>query len=391
MSFKMIKRILVEDQKGMALLTVLIFVFVLVTIVVSLLVMASNDIKLSSLHEDSTKAFYIAEAGLSEALQRINVNWGYIDQLKSEPFTGNYGEGSYSVTAKDPEGTEWETKTGIVLTSEGIVSQSGKVRGKRLVEITVGRVTGEYFQIFDYALAGKYEVKLENITTKVKGDVYCDGNIKNEGIDLDGSAYATGSYIGDPDLVSGDIMQGDQVEKIEFPLKDDLINSYSTSGTVVDKGGAGIESVIEDKVINLDGDIYYYKGDLRISNSIINGPGVIMADGKIKFEDGSVLGDEGPPIAPVALFSFDSTFSETDPAIKFETESDAYGILYAPSGYVKIETESTIYGSVIGAMVENISIKIETAANIIYEGYSGSGILPIGDPVPVVVAWQEVK
>jgi hypothetical protein len=384
MNFKMIKRILVEDQKGMSLLTVLIFVFVLVTIVVSLLVMASNDIKLSSLHEDSTKAFYIAEAGLSEALQRINVNWDYVGQLKNVPLTANYGEGSYSVTAEEPEGTEWDTKTGIVLTSEGIISQGGKIRGRRSVEITVGRIAGEYFQIFDYALAGKYEVKLENITTKVEGDVYCDGIIRNEGIDLDGSAYTTGSYIGDPDLVTGEIKEGDQVEKIEFPSVDFLVDYYSTSGNLVYKEG----NKIENQVINLNGDIYYYEGNLTIANSTIHGPGVIMAEGKINFEDGSVLGSVGEP---VGLFSFDSEYDEQEPAIKFETDSDAYGILYAPTGYVKIETESKIYGSVIGAMVENLSIKIETAAEIIHEGYSGSGILPIGEPVPAVVAWQEAK
>ncbi|MFH1938170.1 MAG: pilus assembly PilX N-terminal domain-containing protein, partial [Patescibacteria group bacterium] len=50
---------LLSNQKGMALLTTLIFVFVLVTFGVSLLIMTSNDTKLSTLQRDSTKAFYI--------------------------------------------------------------------------------------------------------------------------------------------------------------------------------------------------------------------------------------------------------------------------------------------------------------------------------------------
>jgi len=59
---------ILSNQKGMALLTTLIFVFILVTFVVALLTMTNNDIKLSALQRDSTKAFYIAEAGLERTL-----------------------------------------------------------------------------------------------------------------------------------------------------------------------------------------------------------------------------------------------------------------------------------------------------------------------------------
>ena len=52
---------LLSNQKGMALLTTLIFVFILITFGASLLIMTSNDTKLSTLQRDSTKAFYIAE------------------------------------------------------------------------------------------------------------------------------------------------------------------------------------------------------------------------------------------------------------------------------------------------------------------------------------------
>jgi len=53
-----------SNQKGMALLTTLIFIFILVTFVVALLTMTNNDIKLSALQRDSTKAFYIARKNI---------------------------------------------------------------------------------------------------------------------------------------------------------------------------------------------------------------------------------------------------------------------------------------------------------------------------------------
>jgi len=57
-------------QRGMALLATLIFVFILTTLGIALLTMTRSDIKLSTLQEESTKAFYLAEAGVERA-----VNW----------------------------------------------------------------------------------------------------------------------------------------------------------------------------------------------------------------------------------------------------------------------------------------------------------------------------
>lgn len=56
-----------SNQNGMALLTTLIFVFVLVTMAVALLTMTNNDSKLSTLQRESTRAFYLADAGIEEA------------------------------------------------------------------------------------------------------------------------------------------------------------------------------------------------------------------------------------------------------------------------------------------------------------------------------------
>lgn len=60
----------IVSQKGMALMTTLIFVAVLTTMGIALLTMTRSEIKLSTLQEESTKAFYLAEAGVERA-----VNW----------------------------------------------------------------------------------------------------------------------------------------------------------------------------------------------------------------------------------------------------------------------------------------------------------------------------
>jgi len=63
---------LLSNQKGMALLTTLIFVFILVTFAVALLTMTSNDSKLSTLQRDSTRALFLADAGIEKALWYLN-------------------------------------------------------------------------------------------------------------------------------------------------------------------------------------------------------------------------------------------------------------------------------------------------------------------------------
>ena len=63
---------ILTNQKGMALLTTLIFVFILVTFAVALLTMTSNDTKLSTLQRESTRAFYLAETGIEETLWYLN-------------------------------------------------------------------------------------------------------------------------------------------------------------------------------------------------------------------------------------------------------------------------------------------------------------------------------
>ncbi|GAH50057.1 unnamed protein product, partial [marine sediment metagenome] len=65
---------LLSNQKGIALLTVLIFIFLMVTFVVALLAMTGNDIKISAIQRDSTKAFYQAESGIEQALYNLNVD-----------------------------------------------------------------------------------------------------------------------------------------------------------------------------------------------------------------------------------------------------------------------------------------------------------------------------
>ncbi|MBA7522729.1 hypothetical protein ES705_14849 [subsurface metagenome] len=89
---------LLSNQKGMALLTTLIFVFILITFGVSLLIMTSNDTKLSTLQRDSTKAFYIAEAGVERTLYNLKKDFESSEDWNDGDING------YSLTDEDANG-----------------------------------------------------------------------------------------------------------------------------------------------------------------------------------------------------------------------------------------------------------------------------------------------
>jgi len=391
MNLNIIKKILAEDQKGISLITVSIFVFVLATIVVSLLVMASNDLKLTSLHEDSTKAFYIAEAGLSEAMQRIDQSWeNYQSWGEGTPLTGTFGEGIYNVTAevKTIEVDGEESKQGILLTSEGVVFQNGERRASRKVQITVGQIAGEstHHYVFDYAIAGKYLLKLENIGSGVEGDIYCEGDIVNEGVPVDGSAYATGTIEGDENFNG----TNEGVETIlEWPTSESFLAEYDSENTET-FGSANITTTISEDW-QLDPDkIYHCLGNLKVSGSVtINGPGIIVVDGWVLFEENSSCGTSEE--TSVVIISDSTNSTETNPAIKFENTSYVYGILFATQGYIKVETQSSVHGSVIAAIDSSIAVKIETDSWVKYFIPPEEVHLPtiITEYVPAVVAWQE--
>ena len=147
---------MLKSQKGMALLSVLIFSFVLVAVVVSMLTMAQNDTKRSTLQRDSTKAFYLAESGIEQTLWRLNnsddANGITITNDPDDPnnaviisesnwTSGNSAEYYEVIISPVPAGdssreTDDEMKDWVYIDSTGVIKGNGQdVSGKRTVRV----------------------------------------------------------------------------------------------------------------------------------------------------------------------------------------------------------------------------------------------------------------
>jgi len=228
--------------------------------------------------------------------------------------------------------------------------------------------------IFKYSIGAENQLKLENIKTGVKGDIYCGGDsgqIINEGVTVEGQGVATGTIEGKEYFTEG-VVEGEDAPKIEFPTLD--VSYYVSQATTTISG----DLIITDTTYFVD-DVIYVQGNVKLSNSTLVGPGTIVAEGVILLENNSRCGTSKD--TAVALFSNSTNDSETDPAIKLETSSDIYGVIFAPQGYIKIETSSNVYGSVVGG--GGVGIKIETGGGVEFEDFTE--IIDLSPSTPGVV------
>jgi hypothetical protein len=135
---------LLTSQKGMALLTTLIFVFVLVSLAVALLTMTSNDTKMSTLQRESNRAFYLAETGIEKTLYNLNMDddynmleWrpGDTDPIFSEGSIKEYFEVTITNTG-DTSATPPEEETDrIKIISTGFVNKGKFSSAQRKIEV----------------------------------------------------------------------------------------------------------------------------------------------------------------------------------------------------------------------------------------------------------------
>jgi len=187
---------LLPDQKGIALLTTLIFIFILVTFAVALLAMTSNDIKLSALQRDSTKAFYIAESGIEKALWYLNTT---SEGGKGFGWRGTFNEGTtaeyYDVTVETVQDETPIAPEIIKISSTGVVKPVGvKNSRKRKIEVKAKKGVLQVDNLsYKYAIDTDTSMVLKG-NIGITGDIHSNGTIGVEGgaYTLNGNSYAVG-------------------------------------------------------------------------------------------------------------------------------------------------------------------------------------------------------
>jgi len=383
---------ILKNQKGMALLTTLIFVFILVTFAVALLTMTSNDTKLSTLQRDSTRAFYLAEMGIEKALWYLNtpVDLGGKDKynwrptlFKEELTSLEYYE--ISIENKGVDSPPEKPTDRIEITSVGTVKEGKYSAGKRTVVVTaIIGISPTSDVSYDHAIFTDNSMTL-NGGISIDGSIHSNGGLTNNGTLslINGSATAVGDII-NMELFGG-ISVGENgrqdFPKIDWPhfeslaksadvdLNDEICGHYYGEDTTV--------------VFNTDNElegIHFIDGDVKIQASLILNNATIFATGTIDVIGSGDVYLDNDISNPLALIA------KGDITIGGSVHGE---------GIIQSDSTVTINGNVnieIGAIyaVDGVLNGGGGTINVVYgPGLAGTPIPGTGVEVYIKTSWRE--
>lgn len=411
---------LIFNQKGMALLTTLIFTFVLVSLGVALLTMTNNDSKLSTLQRESNRAFYLAETGIEKTFYNLIVDntygmltWrpGDTDPIFKEGSTEEYFEVTIT-NIGDTSATPQEEETDrIKIVSTGFVKKGKFSSGQRKIEVIA---TIDFLQetTYKYAVLSDRVIILNGSPgATIEGDIHSNDVIEVQG-QFDDFYKGTATVGGDNN---------------EVYHEDELIDGFNINGEIVpipriNYDGTGLDAAGEpftyedsllaravadaavDGEVHVHGDldldnndvrnwtgVHYIKGDLTAKNSAgINiENGVIVVEGDVDIRNSGVF--EHTVVEP-----YDSPFSHlalvaTGDILMHAKSSVLNGVVQSiekdgtSTGTIDFRNGSTVVGSVIAK-----TVMMHNKTNIIYDEEGLNDETSWGDGFYKKISWQEV-
>lgn len=373
-----------NNQKGMALITTLIFIFVLVTFSIALLVMTSNDSKLSTLHRESTRAFYLAETGVDKALWYLNtptdqdgygINWRTDETGSSVPLIYPSATASeyYEVTVETDDASTGDPEI-LTVHSTGKVLGGGEYdKGTRIVEVKLEKgVKPSEGAVYNYALMTYSEdsnLTLDGNKITIEGDVHSNGDITGNGFDPD-NVDGDVSCSGDTNLVGENVSQEalQDFPNIDWDYYEDNAAQVYDTDTAYEIGNEELYG------------IHYFKGDVTIKNDLLV-VGTIVVEGNIK-----VSGNPDITLLPDAAISLVMISSG---------ETILNGNVHI-EGIIHVEGKVTLNGTTNveeGAILAEDGVVHGVGADtkIVYDVENQDQPVPgTGVPVWKIASWQEV-
>jgi hypothetical protein len=378
---------LLSNQKGVALITVLIFIFLMVTFVVALMAMTSNDIKLSSMQRDSTKAFYQADGGIEKAIWYLNSSQ---DNPAGLDFEGDLPRGGvsdteyYDVKVSPTDLGPPEIKT---LISTGTLEGGGRYNQDRVVEVKLKKgVSPSPGLNYDYAVLTDDDMDINGGIT-IHGNIHSNGNIDISNPDvfnLYGSATANGynNYPGgsiDVPKKTFPIIDWDFFRELVINSDDPEIENENGNG----KYYGSDNSVIWDDPLTLYG-VHFVDGDVIVKSDIILQNATIFAAGTIRvLGSGDVYFNNDIKVNPLALIAMGDII--IGGGVHGAGIIQTTGGNFTNNGNVDID-EGAIYANVgrfNGGGGKEFNVRYSTDLLSIF--VSGTGI-----PVWVKISWREL-
>jgi len=396
-----------SNQKGMALLTTLIFVFVLVTLSVALLTMTNNDSKLSTLQKESTRAFYLADAGIEEAFWKLNTN---ILEKKLNTESENIGDwwssnwippgtaNEYYDISVEETGSDADDDPLIKITSTGVVSGGKFSSGKRTVEVTaeIDYITEA---MYDFAILTDHVILFQGDPgPDIVGDVHSNDTIL--------VSPANGTFV---ENYPGNATSSGETNELNSenigatPITIPEVNYESLRGksddlgnTIVVEGGNG-KYVVSDSwgtEENPISGIHFIDGGLEVKEGA-----------EIWVENGAIIVTKDVEVKNGAVFEIhndDSYINSDDPDTALALAAQGDIKIYAAAniekgvvqsitddgvseGFIELKNGCTVTGSVIA---DTVYLRNKSAVDYPPSGFDD--FTREGDPFFKKTSWQEV-
>ena len=373
---------LLSNQKGMALIATLIFIFILVTFGVSLLTMTGNDSKMSTLQRDSTKAFYQADAGIEKAIWYLNSSEENEAGLNYEgTYQGGTTSEYYEVEVGPIVSGTQETKT--LISTGKIVGGGDFNKGTRKIEVKLKKgISPSSGLNYDHAIFTDEDMEFHG-GISISGNIHSNGDLyvsSGEAFNLEnGEATACGTN----DYGDGNVPP-EEFPQIDWPYFLDLAKREVDGGFYydADEDIPGDNTVIFNDPKYLTG-IHYVDGNVIIKTDLILENATIVAFGTIEIKgNGSitlvnVLTDH--PLALVAKGDITNGGSIHGEGV-IQTEGG-----FTNNGVVDIN-EGAIY-AITGVFNGGggVAFNVCYATDLISVTVSGTGI-----PIWQKISWREI-
>ncbi len=390
-------------RRGVVLVLVLIVMLLLVIMMAGYWQLSTLDGVEAGSGITSTKAFWVAEAGLHDALAQLNYDPGYRrnpHDIYGAVTNGALTSGVYAVMVAF---TATNDTNNFTLIATGRVGRSLRVVQQTAV------VTNKWPAAFDYAVSGYSNAVSFKVAAVINGNAYASGTllIDNDAMITNGAAFS--------DDVQG--LNEDNFTALPPPNPPPTLPRLDPSyydGQIAAAAAYSPSNVSMNTLVDLSIGTLYVNGDATLSttNGWLKGPGTLVATGKITLEDGVVVDPQVTLIAGSSLvlnavrvgnggllYARNEVDLQADNGLVMSqsallTPGDVRtgntfsfsGILYA-GGTITMTSSAHIQGSaVVGG-----SVLINDHATITYDRSRFPATIPIGLAGLVVAKhfWQE--
>jgi len=330
---------LIRNENGAAMILALILLLIGGLIAAPLLAYMGTGLLAGRVYEGRTAELYAADAGVEDAMWKIQHEAGGLPCNPSSPpkiYNIDVNDKSVEVSI---EYKLIDEQVYYKITSVGTTDSNSHTTVESYVEF----IPGGELDIFSGALAAQGDIDLKG-GSEVNGDIYHCG-------DLDYTGELGGDWT---DLGCAPFPSQSQNEGFAQAFMDEAlaggtwegnrdINSDTTLGPIYITGNLAISKAV---TITLAG-IVYVKGSISGSKDLtITGTGSLVAEGDIylsKLADYTVTGD-----SIIMSLNGDITLKKSDPGDALSINA----LIYAPNGAITFDKDMTIVGGVVGQSIQ---------------------------------------